>query len=131
LSSLILGILRLRASNFIDLCKDEIFIYLKSVVKQTVVEYVSQIDDDSLAGIADEEGAVKLIDRVRQLKIQEFLHLLAKILANVRTMLSRCKDLIHFIIGVLNFAASVKQIKAEDELSDEIDFKDQNGGEIV
>jgi hypothetical protein len=126
-----LGILRLRTSNFIDLCKDEIFIYLKSIVKQTVVEYVSQVDDDSLAGGGqDEDGGVKLIDRVRQLKIQEFLHLLARILANVKTMLARCRELIFFIVSVLNFAAGVKPF---EELSNggapqvaECTFQDQN-----
>jgi hypothetical protein len=128
LSSLILGILRLRTSNFIDLFKDEIFIYLKSIVKQTVVEYVSQVDDESLAGSVDEDGGVKLIDRVRQLKIQEFLHLLAKILANVKTMLARCRELVYFMVGVLNFAADVKP----DETSlAESAFQAQNSLDIV
>ena len=118
---MILGILRLKTSNFVDLCKDEILIYLKSIVKQTVVEYVSQVDDESLVGGgcgggADEDGSVKLIDRVRQLRIQEFLHLLAKILSNVRTMLTRVKELIYFIVGVLNFAAGLKPPKATDEV---------------
>ena len=51
-----LGILRIKLSPFIDLCKDEIFIYLKSTVKQTIVEYVSQIDDDNVSNIDDDNN---------------------------------------------------------------------------
>lgn len=83
---------------------------------------MSQIDDDSLVAgsVVDEDGGVKLIDRVRQLKIQEFLHLIAKILANVRTMLARVKEMIYFMIGVLNFAAG---IKVKDVENDNLEFE--------
>jgi hypothetical protein len=43
-------------SNFIGLCKDEIFVYLKSTVKQTIVEYISQLDDDSNPNQDDENN---------------------------------------------------------------------------
>ena len=76
-------------------------------MKQTVVEYVSQIDDEALHASAEEDGNARLMDRVKQIKIQEFLHLLAKILANIKTMLARIKELIVFIVYVLNFAAGV------------------------
>ena len=126
LSSLILGILRLRSSNFIDLCKDEIFIYFKSIVKQTVVEYVAQVDDENMPSSADEDGGLKLIDRVCHLKIQEFLHLLAKILANVKTMLTRVREIIYFMINTLNFAAGIKLRIEENGEHNEIDSKQNN-----
>ena len=51
-----LGIMRLRATSFVDLCKDEILIYLKSTVKQTVVEYVSEFDEEALTQNEDESN---------------------------------------------------------------------------
>lgn len=85
-----LGIIRIKASNFIELFRSEINAYLNSTVQQTIVEYISQLDDDSNPNIDDEHN-VRLNDQVRLLKIQEFLHLLSRVLTNVRTMLSRVK----------------------------------------
>lgn len=48
--------MRLRATSFVDLCKDEILIYLKSTVKQTVVEYVSEFDEEALTQNEDESN---------------------------------------------------------------------------
>ena len=108
----------MKNSNFIDLCKEEFNIYLKSTVKQTVVEYVSQIDDEGLHSSTEDDGNARLMDRVKQIKIQEFLHLLAKILANIKTMLSRIKELIVFIVYVLNFAAGVKDESDDFQLDE-------------
>jgi hypothetical protein len=41
------------------------------------------------------------MDRVRQLGFQEFLHLLARVLGNVKTMLSRVK------VRILNYFSKV------------------------
>ncbi len=46
LASLLFAILRIKNSAFVDLFKEEINIYLKSTIKQTVIEYVAQLDDD-------------------------------------------------------------------------------------
>lgn len=51
-----LGIIRLRSGTFVDLCKEEIFVYLKSTVKQTVVEYVSEFDEEALSKDEDESN---------------------------------------------------------------------------
>ena len=53
-----LGILRIKTSTFIDLFKDEITIYINSIIKQTIVEYISQIEDDSL-DLNDDENTIK------------------------------------------------------------------------
>jgi hypothetical protein len=45
LTSLLFAILRIKNSKFIDLFKEDIIVYIKSTVKQTVIEFVSQIDD--------------------------------------------------------------------------------------
>lgn len=74
LSSLMLGILRIKNTPFIDLCKDEIFIYIKSTIKMTVVEYVSKIDDDNSVNFDDDNNL-----KLTKLKIQEFLHLLSRV----------------------------------------------------
>jgi hypothetical protein len=84
-----LGILRVKTTNFVDLFKDEIFIYLKSAIKQTIVDYISQKDDDSFLNNSDDENNSGLIDKVRQLKTDEFLHLLTKVLTNIKIMLER------------------------------------------
>ncbi len=101
LCSLMLGILRIKSSNFIDLCKEEILIYIKSTIKQTVIEYITQLDDDSLNG-NDDDTTNSLIDRVKPLKIQEFLHLLSKVLANTKTMLSRVLVNRIYILGFMS-----------------------------
>ena len=67
-----LGIIRIKASNFIELFRSEINAYLNSTVQQTIVEYISQLDDDSNPNIDDEHN-VRLNDQVRLLKMQEFL----------------------------------------------------------
>lgn len=108
-----LGIIRIKTSNFIELCKDEIFVYLKSTIKQTIVEYISQLDDDSSPNI-DDDSNVRVIDQVKLLKIQEFLHLLSRVLTNIRTMLNRVKSLIKVMINVLH---SVSGLKADDNLN--------------
>lgn len=84
LTSLMLGILRLKTGTFIDLCKDEIFIYVKSTIKQTIVEYIAYLDEDQVASCNDENGP---LDQVRLLKIQEFLHLLSKVSLKILTTL--------------------------------------------
>jgi vacuolar protein sorting-associated protein 54 len=131
LSSLVLGILRLKTSNFIDLLKEEIFIYLKSTIKQTCVEYVSKTDDESFVSNSSNKesssGDGRLMDRVRQIKIQEFLHLLAKILSNTKTMLCRIKEMLGFIISILNSAAGVKP----DESQSIFDENNQINQEIM
>ena len=62
LVSLVLGILRVKMSTFVELCKDEIFIYLKSTIKQTIVEYISQIEDDCLTEMEDENSIFFIVD---------------------------------------------------------------------
>lgn len=41
------GIFRIKQSPFVELFKDEILNYLNLAVKQTVVEFISQLDDCS------------------------------------------------------------------------------------
>lgn len=97
LSSLMLGILRIKNTPFIDLCKDEIFIYIKSTIKMTIVEYVSKIDDD-ISENFDDDNNVKL----KKLKIQEFLHLLSRVLTNIRNILLRSRSIVNCIQSVVD-----------------------------
>ena len=53
-----LGILRIKTYTFIDLFKDEITVYINSTIKQTIAEYISQIEDDSL-DLNDDENTIK------------------------------------------------------------------------
>ena len=53
-----LGILRLKTSTFIDLLKDEMSVHLNTTIKRTIVEYISQIEDDNL-DVNDEENTIK------------------------------------------------------------------------
>ncbi len=79
LMSLMLGILRIKTSTFVDLCKDEILIYIKSTIKQTIVDYIAQADEDQMLYTEDENSNPKLFDQIKQIKIQEFLHLLSRV----------------------------------------------------
>lgn len=45
LQSLLFAILRLKNTTFVDLFKEDIIIYIKSAIKQTVIEYVAELDD--------------------------------------------------------------------------------------
>ena len=116
LVSLVLGILRLKLSSFVELCKDEIFIYLKSTIKQTIVEYISQIEDDCLTEMEDENN-FRLVDQIKKLKIQEFLHLLTRVLTNVRIMLGRVKSIVDCILNVTDSASDNYLINKEEKLS--------------
>ncbi len=120
LCSLMMGILRIKSSNFIDLCKEEILIYIKSTIKQTVIEYVTKLDDDS-SNINEDETGIILIDRVKPLKIQEFLQLLTRVFENTRTMLTRISvfintnsffNLIKLILNIYVFKSIIKMIKS-------------------
>jgi hypothetical protein len=53
------GIVRLKTSSFITLFEEEIFIYIKSTIKQTVIEYVSQIDDEDYNISAEDETSIR------------------------------------------------------------------------
>ena len=116
LVSLVLGILRVKMSSFVELCKDEIFIYLKSTIKQTIVEYISQIEDDCLTEMEDGNN-FRLVDQIKKLKIQEFLHLLTRVLTNVRIMLGRVKSIVDCILNVTDSASDNYLINKEEKLS--------------
>ena len=113
-----LGILRIKTSNFVDLCKEEILMYLKTTVKQTVVEFISQLDDDdddedeAIRGGNNQhdESNIKLADRVRLLKVPDFLLLVSKVSANLRTMLTRAQSMVAVIQSVVDAAAGVVRL---------------------
>ncbi len=131
LTSLLFAILRIKNTIFVDLFKEEINIYLKSTIKQTVIEYVAQLDDDhneensfrfvlmfkirpdavfNQAGIKSDKFFIyffSLIERVRSLGFQEFLHILSRILNNVKIMLGRIKVIETTIAIQLSFALKV------------------------
>ncbi len=113
LTSLTLGILRLKSATFIDLCKDEIFIYVKSTIKQTICEYIAYIDEDQITSYNDENGP---LDQVRLFKIQEFLHLLSKVLSNVRNILMRSKSIVSCIQTVIDTSAISRDSSCSKEL---------------
>lgn len=96
-----LSIFRTKTSNFIDIFKDEINFYLKSAIKQTVIEYISNIDDANESNLLgsplneDDSSSSRLVDRVRLLKIQEFLNMIWKVLNNVKIMIRRVEVKYH------------------------------------
>lgn len=99
LTSLLYAVFRTKNIKFINLFKEEIMIYLKSCVKQTVVLYVAQNDDDDLG---DDTNGKTLMDRVRQLVYQEFLLLLSRVLKNIKIMLMRVKSITSIFLSTLD-----------------------------
>lgn len=112
LSSLMFGIFRIKQSPFVELFKDEILNYLNLAVKQTVVEFISQLDDCSESSSNPND---EISIRIRNLKTQEFLQLLSKVLNNVKIMLGRVSSITNIIKEVLNLAASSQSLSIRSD----------------
>ena len=116
--SLMLGVLRIKQSPFIELFKDEITNYLNLTVKQTIVEFIAHLDDDSdTVTNPNEEINIKM----RALKIQEFLLLLSQVLKNVKTMLGRVSSITNVILDVLSSAANAFSAKSNQQTNSKLD----------
>jgi hypothetical protein len=81
-------VLKLKTISFVEILKSEIFQQINATIEQTINGYLNQIDEH-LDINRNENSSIKSGDRILHLKIQEFLHLLTKVLANIKTVLDR------------------------------------------
>ncbi|XP_033126648.1 vacuolar protein sorting-associated protein 54-like [Anneissia japonica] len=100
LSSIILGLLRQHKFSFLDDYKDECTTAIKAIVKQTVVDAVSEADS------IDVEGNLgSLADQMRLLNFTEWLQMFQNVFTNLAKFLSRVKMTWDVMNKLIDFAA--------------------------
>jgi hypothetical protein len=92
-------------------------------------------DDENSSSSAN----FRLVDQVKQLKMQEFLHLLSRVLTNVKIMLARTKSIINCILNVIDSVAGIKSASTSQDLNyfgqrrqlDSTSSNNSNGKELL
>ncbi|KAF7249308.1 Vacuolar protein sorting-associated protein 54 [Varanus komodoensis] len=95
LVSLVFGLLKQRKLNFFEIYGDEIIITAKNIIKQCVVNTVSQIEE------IDTEVVVKLADQMRMMNFPQWFDLLKDVFSNFIIFLKRIKATINVIRNVV------------------------------
>ncbi|NXG51814.1 VPS54 protein, partial [Psilopogon haemacephalus] len=95
LVSLVFGLLKQRKLNFYEVYGDEIIITAKNIIKQCVVDTVSQIEE------IDPEVVVKLADQMRMMNFPQWFDLLKNIFSKFTVFLKRIKATLSAIRGVV------------------------------
>ncbi|NWW96786.1 VPS54 protein, partial [Rhynochetos jubatus] len=95
LVSLVFGLLKQRKLNFYETYGDEIIITAKNIIKQCVVNTVSQIED------IDTEVVVKLADQMRMMNFPQWFDLLKNIFSKFTIFLKRIKATLNTIRSVV------------------------------
>ncbi|XP_053140347.1 vacuolar protein sorting-associated protein 54 [Hemicordylus capensis] len=95
LISLVFGLLKQRKLNFFEIYGDEIIITAKNIVKQCVVNTVSQIEE------IDTEVVVKLADQMRMMNFPQWFDLLKNVFSNFIIFLKRIKATLNVIRRVV------------------------------
>ncbi|XP_054239851.1 vacuolar protein sorting-associated protein 54 [Indicator indicator] len=95
LVSLVFGLLKQRKLNFYEIYGDEMIITAKNIIKQCVVDTVSQIED------IDPEVVVKLADQMRMMNFPQWFDLLKNIFSKFTIFLKRIKATLNAIRSVV------------------------------
>uniref|UniRef100_A0A8C0B4K2 Vacuolar protein sorting-associated protein 54 n=1 Tax=Buteo japonicus TaxID=224669 RepID=A0A8C0B4K2_9AVES len=95
LVSLVFGLLKQRKLNFYEIYGDEMIITAKNIIKQCVVNTVSQIEE------IDTEVVVKLADQMRMMNFPQWFDLLKNIFSKFTTFLKRIKATLNTIRSVV------------------------------
>ncbi|XP_049655694.1 vacuolar protein sorting-associated protein 54 isoform X1 [Accipiter gentilis] len=107
LVSLVFGLLKQRKLNFYEIYGDEMIITAKNIIKQCVVNTVSQIEE------IDTEVVVKLADQMRMMNFPQWFDLLKNIFSKFTTFLKRIKATLNTIRSVV-FLVLDKNQKTRD-----------------
>ncbi|XP_015284735.1 PREDICTED: vacuolar protein sorting-associated protein 54 [Gekko japonicus] len=91
LVSLVFGLLKQRKLNFFEIYGDEIIITAKNIIKQCVVNTVSEIEE------IDTDVVVKLADQMRLMNFPQWFDLLKNIFSNFILFLKRIKATLNVI----------------------------------
>ncbi|NXC72036.1 VPS54 protein, partial [Anhinga anhinga] len=95
LVSLVFGLLKQRKLNFYEIYGDEMIITAKNIIKQCVVNTVSQIEE------IDTEVVVKLADQMRMMNFPQWFDLLKNIFSKLTIFLKRIKATLNTIRSVV------------------------------
>ncbi|NWJ04510.1 VPS54 protein, partial [Crypturellus undulatus] len=95
LVSLVFGLLKQRKLNFYEIYGDEMIITAKNIIKQCVVNTVSQIEE------IDTEVVVKLADQMRMMNFPQWFDLLKNIFSKFTIFLKRIKATLSVIRSVV------------------------------
>ncbi|NXA51519.1 VPS54 protein, partial [Nothocercus julius] len=95
LVSLVFGLLKQRKLNFYEIYGDEMIITAKNIIKQCVVNTVSQIEE------IDTEVVVKLADQMRMMNFPQWFDLLKNIFSKFTIFLKRIKATLNIIRSVV------------------------------
>ncbi|KAL7991338.1 hypothetical protein Chor_015594 [Crotalus horridus] len=95
LISLVFGLLKQRKLNFFEIYGDEIIITAKNIIKQCIVNVVSQTEE------IDTDIVVKLADQMRMLNFPQWFELLKSIFSNFIVFLKRIKGTLNVIRSVV------------------------------
>ncbi|KAM4680263.1 vacuolar protein sorting-associated protein 54 isoform 7-T14 [Amazona ochrocephala] len=107
LVSLVFGLLKQRKLNFYEIYGDEMIITAKNVIKQCVVNTVSQIEE------IDTEVVVKIADQMRMMNFPQWFDLLKNIFSKFTIFLKRIKATLNTIRSVV-FLVLDKNQKSRD-----------------
>ncbi|XP_035680170.1 vacuolar protein sorting-associated protein 54-like isoform X2 [Branchiostoma floridae] len=99
LTSLVYGLLRQHRFEFLEVMREEAATAIKAGIKQTVAEFVSQVDT------IDNESVGSLADQMRMLNFQQWLAMLGEVFTKLLLLVSRVKMTAAVIQGVIHLAA--------------------------
>ncbi|KAM6298384.1 vacuolar protein sorting-associated protein 54 isoform 2-T2 [Aegotheles albertisi] len=109
LVSLVFGLLKQRKLNFYEIYGDEMIITAKNIIKQCVVNTVSQIEE------IDTEVVVKLADQMRMMNFPQWFDLLKNIFSKFTIFLKRIKATLNTIRSVVFLVLDKNQKNRELE----------------
>ncbi|NXH13785.1 VPS54 protein, partial [Bucco capensis] len=109
LVSLVFGLLKQRKLNFYEIYGDEMIITAKNIIKQCVVDTVSQIEE------IDTEVVVKLADQMRMMNFPQWFDLLKNIFSKFTIFLKRIKATLTTIRSVVFLVLDKNQKSKELE----------------
>ncbi|TKC49919.1 hypothetical protein EI555_013771, partial [Monodon monoceros] len=95
LVSLVFGLLKQRKLNFLEIYSEEMIITAKNIIKQCVINKVSQIED------IDTDVVLKLADQMRMLNFLQWFDLLKDIFSKFTIFLQRVKATLNIIHSVV------------------------------
>lgn len=107
LISLVFGLLKQRKLHFLELYNEEMIAVTKNIIKQCVVNTVSQMEE------IDTEVVVKLADQMRMMTFSQWFELLKDIFANFVLFLKRVKATVNVIRSVVLLVLD-KSLKTKD-----------------
>uniref|UniRef100_A0A8C9QVJ4 Vacuolar protein sorting-associated protein 54 n=1 Tax=Spermophilus dauricus TaxID=99837 RepID=A0A8C9QVJ4_SPEDA len=93
LVSLVFGLLKQRKLNFLEIYGEEMIITAKNIIKQCVINKVSQIEE------IDTDVVMKLADQMRMLNFPQWFDLLQDIFSKFKIFLQRVKVSLHISLS--------------------------------